>query len=152
MQATLDAGMLSDRARAHRAPRAEGNRVSTPLRYLLFQIPGWVVSAMVLVFLVDNELLSSRVALLVWGGWIVKDAVMYPLVRRAYEAGSGRHGGAALIGERGTVVRSIAPRGFVRVRGELWRAESEVKIAAGTEVEVVGAQGMRLKVHPKDHG
>lgn len=123
--------------------------MSTPLRYLLFQIPGWVVSALVLVFLVGNELLTSHVALLVWVAWLVKDAVMYPLVRRAYEPGSSRHGGAALVGERGTVVKSLAPRGFIRVRGELWHAEAEVTIAAGAEVEVVGAQGMRLKVHPR---
>lgn len=120
--------------------------MSTPIRYFLFQIPGWLVSALLLTFLTEVELLSSRTALLLWVAWIVKDAAMYPLLHRAYESGAGRHGGAALVGSRAIVVRSLGPRGFVRVRGELWRAECPENAPVGAEVEVVSAEAMRLVV------
>jgi len=45
----------------------------------------------------------------------------------------------------------LAPEGYVRIRGELWRAVSEPAdqmIFAGTQVEILSAEGMRVYVRP----
>ena len=49
----------------------------------------------------------------------------------------------------------IDPRGYVHVRGELWRAETEPAdgpILAGSRVKVVVANGMTLVVAKEDAG
>jgi len=120
--------------------------MSTAWRYLLFQIPGWVISALVLVVLLEIELLSGRLAMLLWGLWLLKDALMYPLVRSSYEASAHQHGAMTLVGARGVVVRALRPRGYIRVRGELWQAECATGADVGAEVEVVAAKSMRLVV------
>ena len=53
-----------------------------------------------------------------------------------------------LIGQVGRVTETLDPDGLVFVWGERWRAESVDRqpIPAGTEVEVVEAQNMRLRV------
>ncbi|OOG26432.1 hypothetical protein B1C78_05040 [Thioalkalivibrio denitrificans] len=58
---------------------------------------------------------------------------------------SGEEGMLYQVGE---VVEPLAPRGRIRVRGELWNAESlsGETIPAGTRVEVIGHDGLTLKV------
>jgi len=52
-----------------------------------------------------------------------------------------------MVGSKGTVVEPLAPRGTIKIKGELWEAESaEQKINAGEEVTVIGQQGLRLMV------
>ena len=57
-------------------------------------------------------------------------------------------GAAGLVGARGESIERLAPRGQVRVRGELWQARSEVEIEAGREIEVTGAERLTLRVRP----
>ncbi|HEX16431.1 MAG TPA: nodulation protein NfeD [Deltaproteobacteria bacterium] len=57
---------------------------------------------------------------------------------------TGREG---LVGRRGEARTALAPEGLVEVFGELWRAEAtDGEIPAGEAVEVVGVEGMKLKV------
>ncbi len=58
---------------------------------------------------------------------------------------TGREG---LITERGVTRSELAPRGKVFVHGELWTAEAESPLPAGTPVEVVAVDGMVLRVKP----
>jgi membrane-bound ClpP family serine protease len=52
-----------------------------------------------------------------------------------------------MVGARGRVVSALAPEGTVRIKGELWEAKAEGrKIKAGTDVVVVGQEGLRLIV------
>jgi membrane-bound serine protease (ClpP class) len=51
-----------------------------------------------------------------------------------------------LIGEVGEVRGKLALSGKVFVHGEYWNADADIEIDAGEKVEVVGYQGMRLKV------
>lgn len=46
----------------------------------------------------------------------------------------------------GRAESAIAPEGSVFVRGEYWTARADQPIAAGERVEVVGVEGMRLRV------
>ena len=51
-----------------------------------------------------------------------------------------------LIGEIGEVRVKLGPVGKVFVHGEYWNAEADSEIDVGAKVEVIGYQGMRLKV------
>ena len=52
-----------------------------------------------------------------------------------------------MVGSKGAVIEPLAPRGTVKIKGELWEAEStEQKINAGEEITVIGQQGLRLMV------
>src|SRR5262249_42007498 len=53
---------------------------------------------------------------------------------------------AGMIGLKGRAETAIAPEGRVFVRGELWRARSQTKIATGENVRVVGVDGLMLEV------
>jgi membrane-bound serine protease (ClpP class) len=54
-----------------------------------------------------------------------------------------------MIGRRGIVTGRLDPEGYVRVRGELWRAETvenERPLEEGQSVTVVGVSGLKLYV------
>jgi membrane-bound serine protease (ClpP class) len=51
-----------------------------------------------------------------------------------------------LMGEIGEVRGALIPRGKIFVHGEYWNAEADGEIAAGERVEVVGIDGMTLRV------
>ena len=51
-----------------------------------------------------------------------------------------------LIGATGDVRGKLALAGKVFVHGEYWNAEADTEIDVGEKVEVIGYQGMRLKV------
>ncbi len=62
-------------------------------------------------------------------------------------------GAPALVGRIGEVRQRVGPHGQVQVAGELWAAEidpSEPAIEPGVRVEVVGVEGLRLRVRPWD--
>jgi membrane-bound serine protease (ClpP class) len=57
-------------------------------------------------------------------------------------------GAQALLGEDGVATSDLAPRGTVRVRGEEWSAVADPSpIRAGETVEVLGVEGITLRVH-----
>ncbi len=119
-------------------------------RYLLLQAPGWILAAAV------AYLLERYFSLPAWAGGgllallVLKDLVLYPHLRRAYE-GARPAGAEALIGAVGKARQTLDPEGYIEVRGELWLAEArapEAPIAAGSLVEIVAADGVRLQVRP----
>ena len=55
-------------------------------------------------------------------------------------------GYGGLIGEVGEVRDRLDLRGKVFVHGEVWNAEGAERLEAGDRVEVVGYDGMKLKV------
>jgi len=56
---------------------------------------------------------------------------------------TGRHG---LIGHKAIVLDFVKPEGHVQVHGEIWRAESPGALRKGEKVDVVGIEGLTLKV------
>ena len=52
----------------------------------------------------------------------------------------------ALIGEIGEVRSELAPAGKIFVHGEYWNAQADMPIEVATKVEVIGYDGMTLKV------
>lgn len=58
-------------------------------------------------------------------------------------------GAEGMIGLKCKVVEALKPEGLVAVKGELWKAKSlNGDIAVGQTVEIVGVEGLMLKVKP----
>jgi len=119
-------------------------------KYLLFQLPQWLILGLFLWFLVD------RTAVPRWAGvgffvfWVVKDLAMYPFVRTAYE-NDNKTGAEQLVGQIGVARENLAPKGYIKVQGELWRALAKDRpVAQDTAVRIVAADGMTLIVEPEE--
>ena len=55
-----------------------------------------------------------------------------------------------MVGSQGEVVSPLAPEGLVRIKGELWQAESASgRMDTGEEVTVVGQDGLKLVVRKR---
>ena len=64
-----------------------------------------------------------------------------------------RSGRGGLIGETGTVRKTVSPEGgLVFLHGELWHAASDDKIPVGSEVEVTDIKGLKLRVTKVEGG
>jgi membrane protein implicated in regulation of membrane protease activity len=122
---------------------------ATLRRYLLFQVPGWGLAAGALAAAVRWWDLPVPWALAGFAAWLAKDAVLYPIVRRAYEPdGRAPHGP---IGEHGVAETAIDGEGWVRVGPERWRARlapGAAPIPPGAPVRVVRLVGHELEVEP----
>jgi membrane protein implicated in regulation of membrane protease activity len=121
--------------------------------YLLLQLPDIVLAGVILVVLHRWAALSVEWAVGVFVVWVVKDIAMYPLVRGAFAPS--RTGPEAFIGARGVSADTLAPVGYVKFDGELWRAESlrpERSIPAGAPVVVRAVQGLTFLVEAETAG
>jgi len=143
--------MRYDRAEPITTARSSG--AATLAKYLLLQIPGWVMAAAVLAGLVRWWELTPRLALLLFGLWLAKDFALYPVLRIAYEPHSG--GGADdLVGALGIVQEDLAPgaTGWIRMGAELWRAQlhGDVRqvLPGGATVRVAEVRELILVVEP----
>lgn len=59
-------------------------------------------------------------------------------------------GSEGMIGLIGDVIEPLAPDGIIRVSGEYWKARAvDESIVAGEQVEIVGLDGLVLKVKRK---
>lgn len=115
-------------------------------RYVLFQVPGWVLFGAAMGLAHRWEWLPGWGALALVGAWVLKDALMYPFFGFAY-ASERRSPTERLIGMRGVVMKTLSPCGYVKVRGELWQAETAARpIDEGEPVVVSGVRGMVLVV------
>jgi membrane-bound serine protease (ClpP class) len=79
---------------------------------------------------------------------LVVVAFLLTMVVRAHRA-QVRTGIEGLVHERGVARTQLAPRGKVFVHGEIWDAVAEEPIEPDTPVEVIGVDGMRLRVRPE---
>lgn len=128
-------------------PAARRNAL-TFLKYALVQVPA---AALVLVGLLLLRHWLDLPRWVVWaafGGWLIKDILLFPLLRNAYETGAPAPGGS-LIGARGIARERLEPTGYVLVGGELWQAElspGAQSVEAGAEVRVLGLRGLTLLV------
>jgi membrane protein implicated in regulation of membrane protease activity len=125
--------------------------VQVVMRYALFQIPGLVLLILILILVrrwVDFPLWFF------WGSvfiWIVKDAVLFPFVWRAYDWSRSR-GMHSLVGTEGIVEERLAPSGYIRVHGELWQAEmirEGPPIEKGEVAQIQGNRGLVLLVQSR---
>jgi membrane protein implicated in regulation of membrane protease activity len=102
----------------------------------------------VLVLLIGAILAAVYVLPRPWGITVVVAAVVYELVEKAFWVRYSRRGPIlvgkeAMIGANAFVVSDCLPSGFVRFRGELWRARCSGRAVAGDRVRI-GAVGADL--------
>jgi membrane-bound serine protease (ClpP class) len=91
-------------------------------------------------FGVDRTIVFTAVGTL--GSFVL--AVSYLVFRSQKEKPA--LGVEGLIGEVGVVREKLGPTGRIFVHGEYWRAQADNEIDVGEKVEVVGIEGMVLKV------
>lgn len=92
---------------------------------------------------------------LVVGTGLLTSAVFLTIVMFAISAQRRRVvvGSEALVGRTGVAKTELAPTGMVQVGGELWSAQVEDRSAAlraGQDVQVIGVDGLRLRVRARD--
>lgn len=120
------------------------------LRYAALQIPGQVFVGLLAV--AAWEWLGAP-AWLAWGVplfWVVKDALLFPFLWRAYEPDDPSAPGG-LVGTTAVAEEPLAPCGWVRVGPELWRAElvdGAIAAPRGASVRIVRVDGLVLGVEP----
>ena len=117
---------------------------------MLFQVPGVVLLYLLLI-------LARRVVTFptwfIWGlvgFWVIKDLILFPAVWRAYDR-ERRDDVSSMIGSRGIAEDRLNPSGYIRVHGELWKAEvmgGSPSIGEGEQVTVREIRGLTLLVEP----
>ena len=120
------------------------------VRYILLQVPGTALLVLILIQL------SNRFDLPVWSVWgiitisVAKDIILFPFVWSAYDWD--RQGEAnSMVGRRGIAKERLAPSGYIKIRGELWKAKVigiNPPIEKGEAVRVEEMQGLTLLVRP----
>ena len=122
-------------------------------KYWALQLPGTALLVVILHLLQDYLSISTWLLWSIVGFWVVKDVVLYPIVWRSYDPGypATLH---SLDGARGVATERLDPTGYVRVRGELWRAElvgGAPPVEKGEPVRVQTVRDFTLQVIPDDH-
>lgn len=117
-------------------------------RYWLLQVPGWVILGGLLAAAHYSLGLSVRVVVVVLALWFIKDLALYPVLKPhyAFKERSGHHG---LLGETAVAQETLSPSGYVKLKGELWKAElsdTGARVAPGESVTVESVDGLTLKV------
>jgi membrane-bound ClpP family serine protease len=142
--------------RQHQHPHAKQNKptgwsAQTLLRYSLLQLPELALIVVVLIFI------QHWVVLPRWLFWgiiaisIAKDVVLFPFVWRSYDSASATSD--ALVGAIGVTRERLAPTGYIRVRGVLWRAKVSgggPPVEPGKPVKVEKRHGLTLIVVPEE--
>jgi membrane-bound serine protease (ClpP class) len=112
--------------------------------FLAFPLPGWELLSAKAVESARQTLIS--VALVMSGifGFVVYKVAQAR--RMKIKAGPEQ-----LPGKIGAVISDLAPRGEVKIEGQIWRAEAVegAVVKQGEQVEVVGREGLILRVKPK---
>lgn len=118
----------------------------TALRYVLCQLPGTLLAAVILLSLQKWSAFPAWLAWTLLALWILKDAALFPFVWRAYVA---EHPPAPMVGKTGEARDRLDPDGYVRVGEEFWRAQllpGAEALEPGDRVRVREQQGLTLIV------
>jgi membrane protein implicated in regulation of membrane protease activity len=119
-------------------------------RYALYQIPDVAIFVFILFVLHQWVGLSLWLFIGLAGLWMVKYVLVFSFVWRAYD--KTRPGDVtSLIGTQGIAEERLDPSGYIRVHGELWRAEvigKTMAIEKRQTVLIERADGLTLLVKP----
>jgi membrane protein implicated in regulation of membrane protease activity len=120
------------------------------VKYILLQLPGQV--SFVLILLLFRQLLAVPNHLF-WGlliFWIAKDIVLFPFLWRFYDPNH-YPDRFHMVGRKGIALSRLNPDGYVRVRGERWRAsiaDGQVPVDPGEAIWVEAVESLKLTVKP----
>jgi membrane-bound serine protease (ClpP class) len=111
--------------------------------FLAFPLPGWEL-------LSSSAVESARTTLILVA--LVMSAIFGFVVYKVAEAKRMKlkAGPEQLIGKSGVTTSELAPRGEVKIEGQIWKAETlGDRVRQGEPVEVVSREGLILRVKPK---
>jgi membrane-bound ClpP family serine protease len=117
-------------------------------RYVLLEIPGWLIASVLLALFVRAGRVEAGTAAILLALWIAKDFALYPVLRVGYLP-SAPDGTGSLVGALGTARGPLDPEGWVRVGSELWRAEvarEHAPVESGATVRIVAVDRLTLRV------
>jgi membrane-bound serine protease (ClpP class) len=130
-------------------------KTKPPLWYTVQAVLGWMLEEAILVAVVLWLLPQFNVNLPLWALAILMVALaaysytMYRVGRSTFLIRP-KVAAETVIGDGGKVTKRLAPEGYVKVQGVLWKAIcDEAELEIGDEVVVVGIEGLRLIVSPK---
>ncbi|HVL35049.1 MAG TPA: NfeD family protein [Burkholderiales bacterium] len=121
------------------------------VKYWLLQLPAIGLVLMILLAVEANLAWPRWVVWTLVAAWIAKDAILYPVLWRAYDLADPSALPYPMEGAIGVAVGRIDPSGLVRIWGELWRAElcaGARRIEPGETVQVTARRGLTLLVGP----
>lgn len=122
-------------------------------KYWALQLPAAALLIVVLRAVGDHFAWPPWVVWTIVGAWVAKDAILYPFVWRSYDPHYPATLPYSMEGGKGVAIERIDPSGFVRIWGELWRAElarGARCIEQGETVRVLGRHGLTLVVEPEE--
>lgn len=121
-------------------------------KYWALQLPATLLVIVVLLALDDGLAWPQWIVWTIVAAWVAKDAILYPFMWRAYAPSDPTALPYPMQGAKGVAIDRIDPRGFVRIAGELWRAElsrGARRIEEGETVQVNARHGLTLLVQPE---
>jgi membrane protein implicated in regulation of membrane protease activity len=129
-----------------------GQLPSVVIRYILFQVPAFILFVLILILLGRWLDIPNWISWFLIFAWVAKDAILFPFVRKAYELN--REGEEiSMQGLKGVAKEQLKPSGYVRVHGELWKArllDETRPIEQGERIKVHGIRGLVLIVTPEN--
>ena len=120
------------------------------VKYFLLQLPGVVTFAVVLILLRHWIRFPLYFAWLLFGIWVGKDIVLFPVLWRFYDP-SQHPDRFRMIGRKGVSLTRLNPDGYVLVQGERWQAGMAAGLAPigqGESICVTAVNGLKLTVRP----
>ena len=129
-------------------------RQLSPLGYTIYSIIGTIIEEAALVVIVLWGLPRVNIHI-PWWGLAILMAVLFFYSYFTYQMGrtvllrKPVVAPEAIIGSEGIVATPPDLSGYVKVKGELWKASSESDLKVGDEIIVVGLDGIKLTVAPK---
>ena len=117
-------------------------------RYWLLQLPGTALVAAIAYGLWHRQWLNADEASAIVLLWTVKDALLYPLYRKAFTLGPGSFAKHGPVGRIGRVTRADGAWGVVAIGHEYWRARTvdAGELHIGDRIRVVGREGPVLRI------
>ena len=118
------------------------------LKYTLIHLAELALIVVALIVFRHFVSISTWLITTILALWILKDIALFPKVWRAY-AFYDNNPMRKLIGLEATVMDSLNPVGYVRVNGELWKAEirnPRYPAKRGDRTRVIDIKGMTLIV------
>ena len=124
------------------------------VKYTLLQIPAIALLIMIVIFARKWIFFPAWIGWTVVVLWTLKDIILFPFVWRSYDSGI-PDDALNMVGKQGIAEERLSPGGYVRVRGELWKAEvakDGAPVEAGEPVRVRDVRGLTLKVEVERGG
>lgn len=124
------------------------------LNYTIYSVIGTVLEVAILLAIVLWGLPYMDINI-PWWGLTLMVAILLAYSYYTYRAGRNAlqkklmHDLENLVGSEAVVATPLNPTGYIKVRGELWKAVSESPLQTGDEVVITGTEGLKYTVMPK---